>query len=212
MKKNVLFGLSLFSLLLVSCGGGEEEAGEETEVTEEVAAVEYTINAEESAINWWNLEGGEKGHTGTVGIVDGSYTLEGDVITAGALTVDMQSITSDSERLTGHLMTDHFFSVLKADSVDVDSVNWVPNNPTAAFTFEKHEEGTVYGTINVAGTDFPVEAPVTVGEGTLEFGEFSIDMGILGYFVMEAEDPEVPEEERHNSNIGFTASIVGTAK
>lgn len=189
-----------------SCGG--EETTEET--TEEVKSVEYTIDTEGSVINWWNMEGEEKGHTGTVSVLEGTYTVEGDVITAASMVVDMQSITADSDKLVGHLtMTDHFFSVMRPDTVSADSVNWVEDNTTATFTFDKHENGMIYGSVNVNDLDFAVEAPVTLTEGKIEIGEFSIDMSGLTYFVMEVANVEVPEEERHDPNIGFSATIVG---
>lgn len=210
MNKKFFYGMSIMALMFTaaSCGGGEEETTSE-ETTEEVTAVEYTIDTEASVINWWNKEGEEKGHTGTVKVLDGTYTLEGDVITAASMNVDMTSITADSDKLLGHLtMTDHFFSVMTPDTISADSINWVDNNTTAVFTFEKHEEGMIYGSVNVNDLDFAVEAPVTVTEGQIELGEFSVDMSGLTYFVMEVANVDVPEEERHDPNIGFTATIV----
>lgn len=183
-----------------SCGGGEEETTEENhESTEEtveevVEAVNYTVDTESSVINWSAYEGGEVGHTGTVKLLDGSYTDEGGVITSATLNIDMNTITADAEKLQGHLMAADFFDVNQYAS--------------ASFAFDRHEEGVIYGTVNAAGLEFAAEAPATVSEGSVEISSFKIDMGQLGFFVTERE--EAPEEEWHDTNIEFTASIVGT--
>lgn len=208
MKMKFIYGLGLLtlSLAVVSCGGEGET--EETEGTEETA-VTYTIDTEASQINWWNKEGEEKGHTGTVKILDGTYTVEGEVIKSASMNIDMRSIQADSERLAGHLMTGDFFGVMKPDTVSADSINWVFADTVSTFTFDKHENNKVYGTANVAGLDFPIEAPVTMSEGKLEVGEFSIDMSGLSFFAAEIANAEMPAEEKHDPNIGFTATIVG---
>ena len=201
MNKKFIYGISIMSMMftITSCGGGEEESTEEIPVetieveTEVVEPVAYTVDTANSVINWNNFDEGEPGHTGTVKVLEGSYTAEGDLITDAALTIDMNSLTCDSDKLLAHLGNEEFFDINKYAS--------------AAFNFDRHEEGMIYGTLNAGGLEFAVEAPVTVGDGTVEIGEFKIDMSQLPYFVTEKTD--APEDEWHDTNIGFSAMIVG---
>lgn len=204
MKKKLFFGVSIAALMLASCGGAEEATEETTdEVAEDstvevVEAVTYEIDTEGSVINWFNMNGEEKDHFGTVKVLSGSFTTEGDVITDASLSADMNTITSDDEmggeKLAGHLMAPDFFDVNQFASAD--------------FTFDRHEEGTVYGSLNAGGQEFAVEAAATVAEGSVEIGEFKVDMSTLPFFVMEKEK-EADESKHHDAMIGFSASILG---
>lgn len=144
------------------------------------------------------MDGEEKGHFGAVKVLSGSYTTEGDMITAATLKADMNSITSDDdmggEKLAGHLKAPDFFDANQFASAD--------------FSFDRHEDGMVYGSLNTAGKQFPVEAPATVSEGSVEIGEFKIDMSELPFFVMEKEK-EADASKHHDASIGFSATIVG---
>ncbi len=207
MKKKVLFGLSLFSMVLMSCGGEEstEETTDETteEVVEEVAGpVEYTIDVENTSVAWIGYELNEEEgvhQAGTVKASSGSVTVEGDLITNASMMIDMNSIMSDmgSEKLDGHLKNEDFFDVNNFASVE--------------FSFDRHEEGVVYGSISVLGTDMAVEAPaelITDETGlTINVSEFRLDMSNLPFFIA---DLEMPAEEQHNPSVGFTATIKGT--
>jgi polyisoprenoid-binding protein YceI len=200
MKKKLFFGVSIAALMLASCGGAEEtteETGEVVDSVEVVEAVTYEIDTTASVINWINYAGEEKNHWGTVKVLSGTYTVEGDLITAASLSANMNTITSDDEmggeKLAGHLVSPDFFDVNKYAS--------------AEFTFNKHEEGMVHGTLNAAGLEFAVEAPVTLTEGVVTVGEFKVDMSALGFFTMEKEK-EKDQAKWHDANIGFSANIV----
>lgn len=203
MKKELLFGLAA-TFFMFSCGEGGEETAENTDssaietVEEEVVIMKYEIDTAASVINWANFNGEEKDHYGTVKVLSGSYTIENDVITEATLSADMNTITSDDEmggeKLEGHLMAPDFFDVNQFAS--------------ATFNFDRHEEGMVYGTLNTAGIDFPVEAPVTVAEGSIEVADFKVDMSQLAFFQMEREK-EADESKWHDPMIGFSATIVG---
>lgn len=203
MKKKLFFGVGIAAFMLASCGGAEETTEETTESTDSTAeevveAVTYEIDTESSVINWFNVNGEEKDHFGTVKVLSGSFTTEGDVITDATLSADMNTITSDDEmggeKLAGHLVSPDFFDVNQFAA--------------AEFTFDRHEEGTVYGSLNAAGQTFPVEATATVSEGTVEIGEFKVDMSTLPFFVMEKEK-ESDVTKHHDANIGFSATVVG---
>lgn len=203
MKKEFLFGLAA-AFFMFSCGEGSEETTESGDTTatdsvvEEVVVMNYEIDTAASVINWMNFDDEETDHYGTVKVLSGSYTIENDVITEASLSADMNTITSDDdmggERLEGHFMSPDFFDVNQFAA--------------ATFTFDRHEEGMVYGTLNTAGMDFNIEAPVTITEGSIEVGEFKVDMSALAYFEMEKEK-EKDESKWHDPMIGFTATIVG---
>ncbi|MEX1001060.1 MAG: YceI family protein [Crocinitomicaceae bacterium] len=203
MKRKLFLGASIVTLLLgtVSCGGSEETT-EDTDVTDSTAiedvveATTYEVDTAASVINWYNVSDGEKGHYGYVKLLDGSYTAEGEKVTAASLTVNMNTITVTDEmggdKLQGHLMSPDFFDVNQYAS--------------ASFNFDRHEDGVIYGTVNVAGVELPVEAPVTVKEGSVEADDFKVNMVDLPFF--QQERSEAPEKEWHDPLIGFTATIV----
>ena len=204
MKKKLFFGVGIAAMMLASCGEAAEETTENTdettdEVVEEVVeAKTFEIDTAKSVINWFNMNGEEKDHWGHVNVLSGSYTTEGEVITSANLSADMNSISADDEmggeKLAGHLMTPDFFDANQFAS--------------AEFSFDKHEEGIVYGTLNASGMEFAVEAPATVSEGAVEIGEFKIDMSGLPFFIEEKEK-EADTSKHHDALIGFSASIVG---
>ena len=152
MKKKVFLGFSMFSLLLVSCGGEEttEETTEENVAVEEVVGpITYTLDLENSVINWTAYQLAEADvadHTGTVNVSAGDVTVDAETITSASMDIDMSSILSDGgEKLDGHLQNEDFFNVT--------------NFLSTTFTFDRHEEGMVYGSISVIGMEMPIEAP-----------------------------------------------------
>lgn len=202
MKKQFLFGFAAVSFFFASCGGGEatEENSSETDSTateeEVVEPVTYTVDTAATSFTWWNLEGEEKDHTGSFKAADGSFTVEGTVITAASLTVDMNTLTeiSGNEKLLGHIAS-------------ADILN-IAEYPTAAFTFTSHEDDLLKGTINAIGMDFPVEVMAAFMDGSVGLSDFSLDMSALPYFLSEKEEG-TPAEEQHNPNIGFSGTVVG---
>ena len=212
MKKIFILGICAIPFFFASCGGGEAD-GETTDTdstaVEEVVEAEpvvtnYIVDTANTVINWNNFSEGEVDHQGTVKALNGTIevTTTGDVveITNAALTVDMNSISEGSEKLEGHLMAPDFFDV--------------NNFATTEFAFDRHEEGMIYGTVTIIGKEMGIEVPATVnmdGDNVnVEIGDFQLDFTALEmpFFVTEAA--EAPEEERHDPNIGFSATVVGT--
>jgi len=71
-------------------------------------------------ISWYGDKIIGSSHTGTIGLMDGWLSTEGNVITGGEFAVDMNSIVNTDvkdekmrERLVGHLKSDDFFGVEK---------------------------------------------------------------------------------------------------
>lgn len=212
MKKIFILGICATPFFFASCGGGEAD-GETTDsdstAVEEVVEVQpvvtsYTVDTANTVINWMTYEGEEVGHSGTIGALNGTFELtttgEEVAVSGGSMTMDINSITSDSEKLTGHLMAPDFFDV--------------NNFATAGFTFDSYEEGVIYGTANIIGKDIAVEMTSTISSddagATIEIAEFKLDFAGLEmpFFVTEAA--EAPEDERHDTHVGFTATVAGT--
>ena len=109
-------------------------------------------------------------HEGGFKKVDGSVTVPAEALEQAVvdLTVDMASVYSDAEKLTGHLKSDDFFDVA--------------NNPTATFkstSITKTEAGfDVTGDLTLRGTTkaitFPAEISVE-GDTVKTKAEFSIN-------------------------------------
>ncbi len=199
MKRKLFFGVGIAAFILASCGGaegGEESTNSDSTVTveEEVMVMSYSVDTAETIINWYNTLSGEKDHEGTVKASGGYFAIENDVVREGSLTIDMMTIVeSQGAKLQGHLTTPDFFDV--------------GNFATAEFTFDRHEEGIIYGTVNVIGMELAVEAVTSVDGNVLNVSDFIIDLSQLPFFL--AEVAEKPAEEQHDANVGITATIVG---
>ena len=120
--------------------------------TNPVKTETYKVDTELSSIDWI----GRKvtgSHNGKIKIATGELVVAGNSVKGGKFVMDMSSITSDSERLTGHLKTDDFFSVEK--------------NPTSKFVITKvTAAGTdrinVTGDLTIKGITQPLTFPASV--------------------------------------------------
>jgi polyisoprenoid-binding protein YceI len=102
---------------------------------------------------------------------EGDVTVEGDAVTGVRFTVQMESLVSDNERLTGHLKNEDFFDVA--------------NHPTATFESTGITAGgtdgathTVAGNLTIRGTTKGVTFPATIsieGGAAKARSEFAID-------------------------------------
>lgn len=75
----------------------------------------YKLDSENSKINWKGTKpGGE--HYGYIDVVKGSMSMDGETISGGTFTIDMNSIVNEdltnenfNDRLLGHLKSEDFF-------------------------------------------------------------------------------------------------------
>lgn len=160
----------------------EEEAAEAPDPAAENEAAEAAV--EELA---FSNEGSTIGFTGSkvTGSHDGGFNTFTGTVAFNAATpesslvrveIDMNSIFSDNDRLTGHLKSDDFFDV--------------ENIPTASFVSTKVEplegdEGThtITGDLTLAGQTNTISFPATVTVTDAEFktmAEFSINRSDWG--------------------------------
>lgn len=124
--KNLIFLFSITGLVLMSCKGPEGEKAAVSEAAEVAVASGKTvvISTDDSSIGWVGSKPTGT-HTGTIGLSQGSVTVQDGRITGGTFIIDMNSITvTDLEGgkkagLEGHLKgfsegkEDHFFNVAK---------------------------------------------------------------------------------------------------
>lgn len=204
MKKTMYAALIFAAFGMTACGGQEVE---DTTAQEETSApVSYTLNADESELEWrgsWVVpteDGGmqeAKDHTGTVAIKSGDVTVDGDNIT-GTFMVDMNTIVvTDLEeedgkgKLEGHLRADDFFNVGEYANVSV-VLNGVEN-------------GVADLAITVMGITLNENVPVETkmeGDKMMMHGEFTVDFAALE-MPMTQGNPEKPEDGKVNSAIDF---------
>ena len=147
----------------------QEPAAEPAPAAEEVAAETYLLS-KDSTIGFvgskvtGSHDGGFESFTGSVSITDG--TPEGSSV---EVTIDMNSLWSDNDNLTGHLKSDDFFDV--------------ENHPTASFTSTEiaaSAEGghTLTGNLDLHGVTKQISFPATISVGEGGFtanAEFSIN-------------------------------------
>ena len=163
----------LITLLVSSCGNTETKKIEPTLEVKELDSVlqSLNINTSTSSVEWKGVMVGIYSHNGFVSIKEGNLVYQGNSITGGSITIDMETMTqSDSlykteeNKLVAHLESPDFFDVA--------------NFPTATFEITSSDLGTnkVYGNLTVKGiTDSEVvENVIFDGEtksatGTLKF-------------------------------------------
>lgn len=209
MKKNVLAVIALAALSFTAC-----KKNETTTTTEGVEvnapsteAVTYTVDAQNSLINW---EGGKvtgDKHLGTIALKEGQVSVADGKVTNGKFVIDMNSINvtdiTDAEKkamLEGHLKgataenSDHFFNVSKF--------------PTATFEIASITEESgiqmVEGNLTIKettkGIKFPAKVLVNDTDVTFETEEFTFDrteFGVnfnSGKFVQDLGDNAINDE------------------
>ena len=174
MKNSTLIAFTYIIILFISsCGNSKtkkQEAPFEVQVVDSVIK-SLNINTSTSTVEWKGVMVGIYSHNGFVSIKEGNLVYQGNSITGGSITIDMETMTqSDSlykteeNKLVAHLESPDFFDVA--------------NFPTATFEITSSDLGTnkVYGNLTVKGiTDSEVvENVIFDGEtksatGTLKF-------------------------------------------
>ncbi len=178
----------LGALSIASAGCDDPAKGKSRATTSEVAAsatnvaangapaprgaVKYTFDQSASKVTWVGSkvtgkhEGGFAAFKGTVDVVDGAP--EGSKVD---VEIDATSLTSDAEKLTGHLKSPDFFDVAKFPKATFVSTNVVKGG-------EKGATHTVSGTLTIKGIAKTVTFPATIvvaGESASLDTEFAIN-------------------------------------
>ncbi|HLV42044.1 MAG TPA: YceI family protein [Brumimicrobium sp.] len=207
MKKTI-YGLFAFAALMLTACGGEDStsATNNEEVKEDAIVAEYTLDEENSKLEWkGSWTGGDNDgneHFGVIDIKSGTVSQNGDQF-HGNFVVDMTTIdaqdldeASGRSRLLNRLESDVFFNIEEFSTTDV-KVNEIV-------------DGQASLTITLAGVEMNKTVPVNVDVKndvmTLN-GDFTID-------VAEVEmpgnqlNPEKPEQGTISSEISFKLHAV----
>ena len=174
MKNTAVITFTFFITILVSsCGNTETKKLETPLEIQELDTVlqSLNINTSTSSVEWKGVMVGIYSHNGFVSIKEGNLVYQGNSITGGKITIDMETMTqSDSlykteeNKLVAHLESPDFFDVA--------------NFPTATFEITSSDLGInkVYGNLTVKGiTDSEVvenvifDVETKSATGTLKF-------------------------------------------
>lgn len=162
MKKLIL--VLAAGVFLAACGESKKTAEETKEVAQAPeTAVTYTVNTENSKVNWVGEKKIQGKHSGTVKITEGTLSFEGDKLSAGSFVVDMTTISDedlpegkDKDNLHTHLKSADFFMV--------DSFPTASFEITQVEKLEASEEGThkITGNLTVKGQTHGISFPATI--------------------------------------------------
>jgi len=158
MKKNIFNLLIIVAtgIAIVGCKNKAEEVtttNTETAMLAEYDDVTYTVNVDESTIEWQGFKP-TGSHKGTINIETGTFTTNDGKIQSGSFVIDMSSIkeSEDNARLEGHLKSADFFDV--------------ENFPIAGFEITglevKDDNIILSGNLTLKDTTNNVTFPVTV--------------------------------------------------
>lgn len=118
-KSFIYLTAAVAGLALASCGSNATEAGAaDSTLSATEGSATYTVSSE-STLGWKGTKVvGMGSHAGTIGISEGTISLENGNITAGSVSIDMKNIVvTDSmpeeykQKLIGHFSADDFFNV-----------------------------------------------------------------------------------------------------
>ncbi|BDS06522.1 hypothetical protein NT6N_15620 [Oceaniferula spumae] len=154
MKTTLFILTSVAAMSLVSCDNPAEKSTEAN--TSEAKAVP---TGEASGQKWEFTDQstitfvGSKvtgSHDGGFKKFSGHFHVDGETLAASGhkVVIDMSSLYSDSEKLTGHLKSPDFFDVA--------------NNPEATFVATSFKDDTLTGNLNLLGVEKSIEFPVKV--------------------------------------------------
>lgn len=132
------FFLFLSTGLFFACGGPEGEKVEATDAVEDTKmasseAVVYTVDTQNSVINWTGSKPTGAFHRGIVRLQSGNLAVENGQLVAGEFIIDMKSIEDQDltdpgkkSQLEGHLASDDFFGVEQFPTSKFAITNIVP--------------------------------------------------------------------------------------
>jgi len=181
--KKLLF-LSVIATLVFACkpkSADEAKTGEAQKAAESSGTV-YAVN-ENSVVSWRGIKPtGE--HVGTVMVSDGQVMVEDGALSAGSITIDLNSIVnSDLEgdmnaRLVGHLKSEDFFFTEKFPTAQFEIVSMEKFSGSAA-EGELTPSHEVTGNLTMRGETksitFPAAISVTDEMVSVKTNEFAID-------------------------------------
>jgi polyisoprenoid-binding protein YceI len=162
MKKVLLmFAVAAFA---TACSNSTETA-ESTEVTTAVEAGEAKVLAiSESTVKWTGKKlTGE--HFGKIKISEGSLFVDGDQLSGGSFTIDMNTITVEdltdveyNKKLTDHLFSEDFFNVAQFNAANFE----ITGVEALAAADEAGNTHTISGNLTIKGITQGITFPAKV--------------------------------------------------
>ena len=180
IKKNLALMFLAGAAIISSCGSDATEATDakkEAEASKE--SLTYIVDASKSTVQWTGTKL-TYGHTGTIDVISGELSAEGEKITAGSFMIDMKTIkeTGDVDpeeamKLAGHLMAVDFFDTAA--------------HPTSSFEITEVTEAdgkyTISGNLTIKGVEKNITFPAKVsadGKKLSADAEFTINRNDWG--------------------------------
>ncbi len=163
-KLNLVAG-ALALLLLAACAGVGDAPDAATGDAVAVANPEGTTLAIDTARSRvdWKAAKVTRAHDGGIHDFSGTITVSGSDVTGVTLDMDLNSIWSDTEKLTGHLMSDDFFDVAQFPTARFEASDFAPLDSAGA-THTVTGNLTMHGVTR--GVSFPASILVTTGGAT----------------------------------------------
>ncbi len=181
MKKFGILFLAAGTLSLGACTSTVEEEIE----TEVIESVTYSLDAENSSLNWKGMISPEYFHTGTVDFKSGSISMEGDALTEGSFVIDMATITNTDleDRDKATYLAGHLTGTIIDEDHPVDMFFNTSKFPTVEVKLGEYKDGNLTTTLMILGSELTQDVPVTLtadDEGVSIKGTFSMDLTALG--------------------------------
>lgn len=150
----------------------------------------YGVDVQNSKIEWTGYKVTGK-HTGTVNLVRGTLTFDGENLTGGNFEIDMNSITcTDLEgewasKLVGHLKSDDFFGVANYPTTKFNITRVVPMG--------KPGDYKILGDMTIKSTTKPIKFFATITKNadnknvatakvTIDRSEYDVKYGSGSFF------------------------------
>lgn len=201
--------LALFAFVLTACAEVDDAPIAETSDAD-VASSEtpmftgtaLALDTTASSIEWQAAKV-TRTHDGGFNRFEGMVYLDGETLTGVEVQIDPASIFSDSERLTGHLMSDDFFDVATFQEASFQAMSF---EPIAAADSVEWADAThrVMGTLTMHGQSrqvtFPARVEVTP-EAVRADSEFLINRQEWGLSYPGAPDDLIQDEVQIKLNV-----------
>ena len=178
------------------------EAAADTDAPIAFTGTAIPISATDSTVQWTGAKI-TGNHVGGFRTVDGAVYVDGDAVTGADVEIDMTSVYSDNDDLTGHLMSADFFEVETYPSA---SFRTSDIRPITEADGVQNEDAThmVTGQLTMRGMTNTVSFPATVqrtdGGATVE-AAFLIDRTLWGITYPGAQDNLINDQVRLELNV-----------
>ena len=165
-----------------SAGSESDSQNEEGGTKNESAGSEFTVTSDNTKVAFIGTKKSGDSRTGGFKTVSGSIGVDGEAITSINVLIDVESLYSEKEKLTGHLKNEDFFSVKE-----------FPELKFASKKVEGSGDVTITGDLTMHGQtaeiSFPATVAVTDGNVKLD-AKFKVDRTKFGMnYTGQPDDP-----------------------